>query len=721
MQEDSPLVLEILRQGEMLKISAFEQNELALTLRHYSQCPVAFSEINKLCQEVISILNKANAKNVYSQDLIKGLTKAGQLLWEHLFTRQAKEKLRSTQILDLILSIDEELIDIPWELLHDGSSFLCLRFNVGRVVRTKEQITPPQYRSSSGILKMLILANPTNDLKSAYLEGLNIKNKFDWERKSVHIDFKSTHIDKLYVKKCLSDYDIVHFAGHCEYESGNTENSGWVLSDGRFTIRDVLTMGSTLSMPALVFSNACHSAKEVFDLIDADYQERNYSLACAFLFSGVRHYIGAIRKIEDPVSMKFSMEFYTCLISGMPVGESVRQARLGLIKEYGINAMHWSSYILYGDPGFILFRGRGKPAGLIKKKNTFFYKQRLSSISIAVAVISISIYLYIRLPTINPNTYRLFLMSQKLSQDGRNQEAILRCSSIIKIEPLFLAAYALLADTYLKVGDKANALKYYFDYALLSERRGDKKNLTFSYIAIGWVNHLYGDYAKAFDFYNKAISLSQENKDKLNEARALRKLAVWHMDNNDYVRSLELLTRSSEINRERQHIYEHRHNLACDYFDIGLVFANKDDYISAKEFYKKSQALFERLKLKSELSDYYFNLGEIYLFEKQYQKAKDLYSMGLKIDQAQGNKMNLASDYNMIAELYVEMDNLGEAQELFNKAVIISKEINARPDLAEAYYNLGLLYKRLDRIDEARGYFSQAEEIYGELSPALEK
>jgi len=715
MQEVNALVLEILRQDQMLKMSVFEQTELASTLRHYSQCSVSFTEVDRLCQEIISILNKAGKRSAYSEDLIKGLTKTGQILWGHLLTRSVKDKLKSAQTSDLILSIDEELINIPWELLHDGNNFLCLTFNLGRVVRTKEPVNQPRYRSFSGVLKMLIMANPTDDLKSAYLEGINIKNQFDRKSNNVRIDFKSTYIDKLYVKKNLCDYDIVHFAGHAEFEPDNPNNSGWVLSDARFTVQDILAMGSTVSLPTLVFSNACHSATGVVKSLDTDYQEKNYSLASAFLFSGVRHYIGAIRKIEDPVSLSFSKEFYTRLISGRSVGESIRQSRLKLINEYGITPMHWASYLLYGDPNFVLFRAKAKLASRRLKRDISLYKKRLARFSLALAFISICIYLYMWLPTINPDTYRLFLRSKKSFLEGKNREVISLSNRIIKKDPLFLAAYPLLADTYHRLGDKENALKYYFDYVLLSEKRHDKNNLASAYIGIGWIYHLQGDYAKALDFYNKALTLSRENKDKLNEADVLGKTAIWYIDKGEYDRALELLTKSSEINRERQYIYKHRYNLACDYFNLGLLFINKDDFTTAKKFYDKSFGMFNKLKLTYELSDYYFNVGEIYCYQKEYQKALDSYSRGLKIDQKQGNIPSIAADYNMLGELYVEMDNSQEAEKYFNQAKATAEQINAPLELASSHYNLGLLYKQKGQKNKAREYFRQAQEIYSRI------
>ena len=54
-QEPNALVLEILKHGKGLKMSVFEQKDAVLTVKHYSQCQVSFSEIEKLCLEVGSL------------------------------------------------------------------------------------------------------------------------------------------------------------------------------------------------------------------------------------------------------------------------------------------------------------------------------------------------------------------------------------------------------------------------------------------------------------------------------------------------------------------------------------------------------------------------------------------------------------------------------------------------------------------------------------------
>ncbi|MCX5694594.1 MAG: CHAT domain-containing protein, partial [Candidatus Omnitrophica bacterium] len=725
------LILEVFKQDDSLRMGLFDQGQISPTLRHYSQVGISFAELKQLSIEMVEILNQKPKDQVARLEQLKALEKVGRLFWDHLLSRAIKEKLKSSQYAVLTLSLDEELIHIPWELIFDGSDFLCLKFSLGRLVRSKGESGSVQYRDLSESLKMLILANPNADLKSAYTEGLNIKNQFNHMTKRVHVDFKSTNIDKHYVKKNICDYDIVHFAGHCEFDKAESKDSGWVLSDGVFNVDDILKMGQSCSLPVLVFSNACHSAqvdpavsnatrrgsnKSVnFGLIDAEYQRANYGMASAFLFAGVRHYIGSIRKIEDNASLVFAREFYAKLISGVSVGESLRLSKLKLIKEYGLASLHWVNYLLYGDPGFIFFKfPKHKET---RRKAVVFYKKIIFKVSLIFIFAFLAFSLSFWLPKINPTKLYLYLNTVTEYRKGNNQAVIIFGQQVIGRDQNFLSVYPLIAGAYRNLGDKDSALKYYSEYMLKSERLNDKVHLIQAYIKLGWFYQLDGQYIKAQELYEKAISLSRQSKDRFNEALALRKLAVWNIDKANYDQALDLLTKSAAINLEYPGNFENAKNLACDYFDIGLVFANKNDYGAAKDFYSKSQKIFQRLKLDNELSDCYYNLGEIYLFEKHYQKALDCYFKGLALDQKQNSKINLVSGYNMIGELYLEIDDLNQAEIYFKKSIELSEEINSRLDLANANYNLGLLYKKRGRKGLARDYLRKAQEIYSLVDP----
>lgn len=703
------LVLEIFKQGELLKVGLSDQFQSAPTLRHYNLISVSFNEVLGLSAKTVSVLNRRPPDPSSRLEQLKSLQKTGKLLWDHLLSRPLKERLKQAPACALALVIDEELIYIPWELVFDGSDFFCLKFSMGRLVRSKGDSSPLQYRQLAERLKMLVLADPTGDLKSAYSEGVNIKNQFG-HKKMVHVDFKSTSISREYVKRNICDYDIVHFAGHCESGEGEPSKSGWVLEDGLFMIEDILRMGQGCSMPALVFSNACHSARADIGLIDPGYQKSGYGMASAFLYSGVKHYLGAIRKIEDGSSLVFAREFYACLISGLSVGDSLCSSRNKLVKEFGMSGLHWANYLLYGDPFFIFFKAR--PRREDKRKSGISYKKHILKIGLAALLVCAGLSLFFMESRIRPGGIYLFLRSQAEYRKGNNLSAAELGEKLLSKDQGFLAVYPIIADSYQRLGDKDKALKYYFDYVLRSERLSNRIHLVQAYIKLGWFYQEQGEYEKSRELYDKALKLSRRINDKTSEAVVLRKSAVWHIDKGAYDQALDLLTKSIAINAERQRNFENAKNLACDYFDVGLVFMNKNDFPAARDFYEKSRRIFEKLDLQNELSDCYFNLGEIYLFEKEYAKALDYYFRGLEMDKKHGNRENIACGYNMIGELYMEIDDLGNAEEYFLKSAGLTEEAGSRMDLANVNYNLGLFYKRQGKKNKARACWRKAQEIY---------
>ena len=238
---------------------------------------------------------------------------------------------------------------IPWELLYDGREFLCRRFAIGRIASTRQTPTARAIRAPVAPFRVLVLADPRGDLEAAYREGLDIKTFLDPRRDVFRVDFKSCPVDIAFAKKNLRDYDIVHYAGHTEYDRQDSSESGWLLSDGTLRTNDIAAMGGHQPMPALVFSNACQSGQSEEWSVD-DQGQRIFGLANAFLLSGVQHYIGTFREIVDEPSAQFAQRVYALIAEGEAIGTALCKARRASIDRGREETLVWANYMLYGDP-----------------------------------------------------------------------------------------------------------------------------------------------------------------------------------------------------------------------------------------------------------------------------------------------------------------------------------------------------------------------------------
>ena len=347
------LIIEASRENGYIKVSVHERSEGGeKTLRPYEHVDVPWEQIEASRREVITLLNRANRRAKVTREILESLKKSGQVLFDLLIPSKAREKLCSTEARNLILYVDDKLVHIPWELLFDGRQFLCRRFAMGRIVRTRQAPTALSSRTPKAPFKVLVVADPRGDLDASYREGTEIRNFLDEKRDIFHVDFKSHPVDVSFVKKNLRDYDIVHYAGHADYHSENPSESGWLLKDARLKASEISAMGGLQPMPSLVFSNACQSGHSGEWRIGEEDEQQIFGLANAYLLSGVQHYIGTFWEILDEPSSQFAKLFYGSLSQGESVGEAVRKAREKLIEAHGEETIVWASYMLYGDPTF---------------------------------------------------------------------------------------------------------------------------------------------------------------------------------------------------------------------------------------------------------------------------------------------------------------------------------------------------------------------------------
>ena len=345
------LHIEVTREGNRIKLSAYEQKPGETnTLQHYEETSVSMDWVKTRCREMVETLNKVNRRGLFSREILKRLRKIGQVFSDELFTLNVKEKLKNSRAEHMILNLDDQLVHVPWELFYDGRQFLCQRFSMGRLVKTRQAVGERSSRVISRPLKMLVLADPEGDLKGAYNEGVWIRDTMDLKKDMVNTTLRSGSITPDFIKQKIRNFDLLHFAGHSDYDPQHPVESGWRLSGGSFKARDITKMAGTGAMPALIFSNACQSARtEEWDLRES-FQEEIFGLANVFLLAGVKHYIGTFWEIMDESSSRFATEFYKYFMSGATMGEAVREARHALIREFGEENIVWASYLLYGDP-----------------------------------------------------------------------------------------------------------------------------------------------------------------------------------------------------------------------------------------------------------------------------------------------------------------------------------------------------------------------------------
>lgn len=358
--------LKILHETHSQEFSLFFEEKRkgeAGPLQSYIKTKVSISSIKSVSNEIYSLLYSSTYSSGYSgKDIIKKLQQAGLDLYNSIFPLQIKKKLAAAVSRNLYLTIDDSLLNIPWELVYDGEEFFCLRFNMGRKVYTSHPSISykiPDLRR----IRMLILADPRNDLPKSYKEGVLLQKKLENWGELFDVNLLTTSINLKEISREIFEYHILHYAGHAVYNKDNPDMSGWVLEDGLLTAQRIIQLaGSKKPLPVLVFSNACQSG-HTSEWSETDQEDWSHyyahDLVNAFLRSGVQHYIGTFQDIRDLSSLSLGLNFYTFMAQSFSIGEALRKARIQLTngcEKYGKNNLIWAYYMLYGDPTTCYFK-----------------------------------------------------------------------------------------------------------------------------------------------------------------------------------------------------------------------------------------------------------------------------------------------------------------------------------------------------------------------------
>jgi CHAT domain-containing protein len=322
-----------------------------------------------LRQQGVQVVAKKPKTEDGANNPTQDMTDLGWQLSDLVFSQAIKTDLKKGGLF-LEIGLNEDLQGYPWELMHDGDNFLCLKHYVGRYVNLKENEAPGQDRQMNSTpeeLSILIISVPRPSTREVEREGggkiaINYEPLSNAEAETnaiiemlTEIDLKPTIIgpkDANYtnVFRALKskDYDIIHFVGHGNYNHNDPSRSFLVLQDSDMSAKEFTSF--IRNPPILYFVNACETARS--DMAGRAWQASYdiFGLVRAFLQHG-SYLLGSRWKIGDDASMRFAKEFYKSLLKDeKPLGQAVNAARNACIKECPNDHFSWASYAFYGDP-----------------------------------------------------------------------------------------------------------------------------------------------------------------------------------------------------------------------------------------------------------------------------------------------------------------------------------------------------------------------------------
>ncbi|MBI3890638.1 MAG: protein kinase [Candidatus Wallbacteria bacterium] len=283
-------------------------------------------------------------------NLVKEVESIGRRVHAELLGPEFGTMLKGIDSDFAVLEIDEAEVELPWELARQDGPCLGERLSIGRrLLVTDSGSWARRERIPDKPLKFLCVASPVSpgvetlpDAEEEARELLELMGKYPEQISAIALVGPQASLKALQ-EHLREGVDILHFSGHSQYVREAAGSSGLVFPEGILNPDNLRALVGS-APPSLIYLNSCESAK-VTQQGTWGMQVRMH-VPRAFVQSGVSFFIGSLWQIEDSVARTVALRFYEELLSGLPIGTSLKLAKGSAKNEW----MTQAAYVLYGDP-----------------------------------------------------------------------------------------------------------------------------------------------------------------------------------------------------------------------------------------------------------------------------------------------------------------------------------------------------------------------------------
>ncbi len=183
--------------------------------------------------------------------------------------------------------------------------------------------------------------------------------------------------------------------------------------------------------------------------------------------------------------------------------------------------------------------------------------------------------------------------------------------------------------------------------------------------------HWIKDTEKSVEYGTQALELAEKLDYPLGMAKARRIIGVSYWAQGKPRMALENLV-------EARSIYEKLGDdvgLANCFLNIGMVYADIDEFTKAKDLYEKAIEKFTALGLKDRIATTYTKMADIFLVQNGLYDAKRFLDNALAIHSENNFIYGMSEVHNRLAKLFMEQGELEQAEYHIRQSIILGKEV----------------------------------------------
>ncbi|MFN8358638.1 MAG: LuxR family transcriptional regulator [Candidatus Kapaibacterium sp.] len=223
--------------------------------------------------------------------------------------------------------------------------------------------------------------------------------------------------------------------------------------------------------------------------------------------------------------------------------------------------------------------------------------------------------------------------------------------------------------------------------------------------ALGIAASHRGNFSLAFEYYNAALTLSEQFADAKSGAKISNNIGLAYLKTGKYPQALEYFKCAHGLYAETENNDE---GIAQTNGNIGLVYWHTGHPNNALDYFQHALNLYRELGNIKGIAINAGNIGLIYQGLGEYPKALDYYNRACTLYYETGNKGGIAASASNIGVVYAILGDYSRALDNFSYALTVAEEIGYNEGIAKNIDNIGSVYNILGDYDRSLEYHNRS-------------
>lgn len=244
-----------------------------------------------------------------------------------------------------------------------------------------------------------------------------------------------------------------------------------------------------------------------------------------------------------------------------------------------------------------------------------------------------------------------------------------------------------------------------------------QKGLARSVNFLGIAHNYKGERLKAFEFYSRALELSNLQQDSLQIAHSNNNIGRLFYEQGILSRSYDYFMRARLIFTS----LNDSSGLAYTYQSIANLYKSQRDYSKAEDNFLRAYAIRLALKNPRDIMSAMVYLGRHYLESHQIEKSIRFFRLADSTGHVINDEINLAEIKTYLAESYLTKGLLREAESMSQEGLeVILRKNNVRM-MPQAYSTMGQILMKRGDLAGARRYFTMSLDVASRIEDLTAK